>query len=78
MLVMHLMRFKWDERNPYPSYETLAERTGTSYNAIRAQVKSLADKGYLNKIRSRQRIEYDLSPLFAALTRHIKGESEVD
>ena len=67
VFILHLVRFKWDERHPFPSFETLAERMGTSYNHVRSQATSLVSKGYLRKVRRRTRLEFDLHPLFDEL-----------
>ena len=64
VLVLHLIRFKWDHRNPYPSFEVLAGRSGIGYNGVRAQARSLEAKGFLKRVRRRGYVEFDLTPLF--------------
>ncbi|HVT11102.1 MAG TPA: helix-turn-helix domain-containing protein [Fimbriimonadaceae bacterium] len=66
-LVAHLMRFKWDERHPFPSFEILATRTGCSYSAVRGHARSLENKGLLRRVRRKDRVEFDLHPLFEKL-----------
>ena len=68
MLVVHLMEFKWDDKNPYPSYKTLALRMGVSDKRVRRLAQSLEQKGYLKrKMRMAMTNEFDLNPLFDVL-----------
>jgi hypothetical protein len=68
MLIVHLMEFKWDSKNPYPSYKTLALRMGVSDKRVRRLAQSLEQKGYLKrKMRMARTNEFDLNPLFDAL-----------
>jgi hypothetical protein len=68
IFVIQLMSFKWDEKDPFPSYKTLGERMGTSAKTAQRHAATLEGKKYLTRI---QRIgdsnKFDLSKLFNAL-----------
>ncbi|MET0754373.1 MAG: helix-turn-helix domain-containing protein [Pyrinomonadaceae bacterium] len=68
IFVIQLMSFKWDEKDPFPSYKLLGERMGTSSKTAQRHATSLEAKRYLKRI---QRIgdsnKFDLSGLFEAL-----------
>ena len=68
MLVIHLMRHKWDEAPPRPAIKTLAKRIGISHVAVRNHARSLERKGCLRRImRIGLANEFDLTPLFRKL-----------
>lgn len=70
MLVVHLMRHKWDERMPYPTFKTLAKRMGVSPTATRNHARSLEKKRFLNRVLTQgSPNQFDLTPLFDALER---------
>lgn len=69
LTIIHLLDFKWDERAPWPTVGTLAERMGLSSRAVRDATKSLEDRGLL---RRAQKYDggpntYDLRQLFERL-----------
>jgi hypothetical protein len=68
LFIIQLMNFKWDAKNPFPSYKTLATRMGLSTKAVQRHASTLESKRYLDRI---QRIgdsnQFDLSKLFDAL-----------
>jgi hypothetical protein len=68
MLVIHLIRFKWDERPPRPAFKTLAKCMRMTDTAVRGHARSLETKGYLKR---RKRVGapnwFYLEPLFGAL-----------
>lgn len=68
MLVVHLMRFKWDERPPRPAYKTLAKCMGLTDTAVRGHARNLETKGCLKR---RKRVGapnwFYLEPLFEKL-----------
>jgi hypothetical protein len=71
MLVIHLIRHKWDEAPPFPGFTTLAGRMGISTTAARGHARSLEKKGYLvRQMRIGTTNKFDLSSLFAALEKH--------
>lgn len=70
MLVIHLLRHKWDEDPPFPGFSTLARRMGISQTAARAHARSLEKKGYLKRqMRVGTTNKFDLQPLFTALEK---------
>jgi hypothetical protein len=65
LFVLELMVFKWDAKNPYPSYGTIAERMGVSTAYARKLARSLETKGYLRRtVREGQTNQFNLQPLF--------------
>jgi hypothetical protein len=68
MLIVHLLRFKWDERMPFPAFSTLAKNMIKSEQAVRAAARSLEKKGYLQRhmVKGRPN-QFDLQPLFDKL-----------
>ncbi|MCA9619665.1 MAG: hypothetical protein KC731_11585 [Myxococcales bacterium] len=80
MLVVHLLRFKWDERPPRPAYKTLAKYMGLTDTAVRGHARSLETKGCLKR---RKRVGapnwFYLEPLFEkleALMPEVAAEEE--
>lgn len=68
MLVIHLIRHKWDNAPPFPGFTTLARRMGISTTAVRAHARSLETKGYLvRQMRVGTTNKFDLTKLFTAL-----------
>lgn len=68
MLVIQLIRFKWDDSPPRPAYKTLARCMGMTDTAVRNHARTLEAKGYL---RRRKRMGspnlFYLEPLFEKL-----------
>lgn len=69
MLIVHLMSYKWDQDDPYPSVGELAKRLGVSRRQARHTIKTLED---LKLLRRKNRPNggtnaYDLSQLFDRL-----------
>jgi hypothetical protein len=70
MLVIHLMRYKWDERHPHPTFATLSKKMGVTPTATRNHARSLEKKRFLNRLATQgSPNEFDLKPLFDALER---------
>lgn len=68
MLITHLMSFKWDAKEPYPSFATLAKLMGITPTAVRNHARKLEKKGFLRRQRRfSQSNKFDLLPLFRAL-----------
>ena len=75
MLIIQLIRHKWDERDPHPTFTTLAKRMGISATATRNHARSLEKKGYLRRIPTQgSSNHFDLKPLFAALERLLASD----
>jgi len=70
VLIVHLLKYKWDEAMPFPAIATLAKKMEKSDQAVRATARTLENKGYLkrNMIRGRPN-HYDLEPLFRAIEK---------
>jgi|GEM_PF-2176408 len=70
MLVIHLMRHKWDEAPPFPGFKTLARRMGLTDTSVRNLARSLEKKGYLLRHkRVGTTNHFELNPLFQALEK---------
>lgn len=78
MLIIHLMRFKWDQNAPYPAYSLLAGLLGVQVPAVRKILQKLERMGYVTRIPRREQTAdgedgqwlgnfFDLGGLFAAL-----------
>jgi DNA-binding MarR family transcriptional regulator len=77
MVVIHLIRHKWTDKHPYPSFTTLARRMGVTATATRNHARSLEKKRYLNRIPIKgESNRFDLSPLFDALERLYLADEE--
>lgn len=75
MLVIQLMDFKWDSKDPFPSCKLLAQRMGVGDKRVRRLAQSLEGKGYLRrKMRMSTTNQYDLNPLFDALLKAMEEE----
>ncbi len=75
LVVVHLMSFKWDARQPHPRVKTLAERLDISTRAVSKALKGLEDRKFIERGRSpRGYYQFDLSGLFAALERWMDQE----
>ena len=78
MFVLHLMSFKWNEKAPFPSYKTLAQRMGITSEMARRHAKSLEEKQFLRRMKRTGRSnEFDLMPLTAALEQVLEKKKEV-
>lgn len=70
MLIILLVKFKWDDRHPRPAFATLAELMGISATAARNHARSLEKKRYLKRLPTLgSSNQFDLTPLFDALER---------
>jgi hypothetical protein len=70
LLIIHLMRYKWDTTPPFPGFKTLANRMGISTTAVRNHARSLEKKGYLfREKRVGTTNLFDLTPLFLSLEK---------
>lgn len=64
VVLVHLLSFKFDSRDPYPSREKIANRMKIEPDSLTRIVRGLKKKGYLNtKRRFNSSNVYDLSPL---------------
>lgn len=68
MLVIHLLRHKWDASPPFPGLATMARRMGISVTAVRSHARSLEKKGFLQRhAQAGTTNRFHLEPLFDAL-----------
>jgi len=69
MFIVMLMRFKWDDRNPYPALTTVAKSMNRSVRYVRQTCARLEKAGLLQREKSSKggRNRYNLQPLFDAL-----------
>lgn len=69
MFIIMLMRFKWDERRPFPALTTVAKSMNRTVRYVRKTCARLEEHGLLKRELSKTggRSRYDLQPLFAAL-----------
>lgn len=73
LFVLHLMEFKWDRSAPFPSYNTLADRMGTSTKTVRRFAHNLEKKGFIRRvIRTGNTNRFDLAPLFEQLLQVVR------
>ncbi len=68
LFIVHLMSYKWTEKDPFPSYQSIARRMDVTTKAVQRYAASLESKRYLTRIpRVGTSNEFDLSQLFDAL-----------
>ena len=68
MLVIHIMRHKWDAAAPYPAFKTRATRMGISPQAARILARNLQAKGYLfREFKTGETNRFHFGKLFSAL-----------
>ncbi len=76
LFVIHLMRFKWGESAPYPSYKKLSKLMGVSVKMARRYAQALEQKKLLVRTARKGRPNrFDLRPLFEALEKRIDQSS---
>lgn len=72
MFIIHMMSFKWDRREPYPSLKTIAARMNLQTRQVRNIVASLEKGGYIQRVPQRDTGRpnlYNMDGLFAALLK---------
>jgi DNA-binding MarR family transcriptional regulator len=74
MFIIHLIRFKWTEEAPFPSFVQVAKRMGITDTAVRKHARSLEKRGFLIRVRrpGKKTRAFDLSPLFFRLEQCIR------
>jgi hypothetical protein len=78
MFVIDLMSHKWDARSPFPGYKRLAKMMGCSEQYVRKIARTLENKQFIKRIaRVGATNEFDLSPLFAKLTKYAAEQSKL-
>lgn len=77
LLVVHLMRHKYDTRSPFPSVKSLAVKMGISMTAVRSHLRNLELKGYLKREARRATTNvFHLDGLFDRLETLIAAEEK--
>ncbi len=77
LLIVHLMRFKWDAAAPFPGFKTIAKKMGITATSVRNHARTLEQKGYLTRIkRVGATNRFDLTPLFGALEKFLKEKKK--
>lgn len=72
MFIVHLMRFKWNDKMPFPGLNKIAEKMNVSHISVRKYARDLETKGFLiRKMRKGLTTRYDLTPLFKALEQKL-------
>jgi len=77
MLIIHLMSYKWDEKNPRPGFTKLAAKMGVTPTAVRNHARSLEKrKKLLERImRVGRPNAFNLTPLFNALEKLMDADA---
>lgn len=79
MLVIQLMDHKWDERHPFPSLKTIAQRMGLAQRTVRHTVKTLQGLGLLKRLPTTGGTNrYDMSGLFAKLEELMDADANTN
>lgn len=78
MLIVHLMSYKWDDRDPYPTVPMLAKLMGIAPRTVRNHLKTLEDHRLITRKRSPYggSNRYDMSGLIRALEELQAKEEE--
>jgi hypothetical protein len=76
MLIVHLMKYKWDELPPYPSFKVLSTQMGISMQQARKLARSIERKGLMRReIRPNTSNRFHLEPLFDRLGTMLTNEA---
>ena len=79
MFIIHLVRYKWDEKMPYPGFFTIAGKMKVTDISVRKYARDLERKGFLKRIgRLGKTTVFDLTPLFAALEKAIADKARLE
>jgi hypothetical protein len=78
MLIIQLMDFKWDERLPFPSLGTIADRMAITRRHVRDTLKSLEGRGYVKRIANTNggTNKYDFAGLIGKLETLMQAEAD--
>lgn len=82
-LIIDIMSFKWDTENPFPSYSTLAKRTGVAERTIKRITQDLEELNLLirtprfdDKTGAQITTIFDFRPLVDKLTEEVENTKE--
>lgn len=74
LFILELVVYKWDQRAPFPSYKSLADRMGVSETYARKLARGLQAKGYLTReARTGTTNRFDLGPFFERLAVQVEN-----
>lgn len=82
VFLLHLLQYKWTEKDPFPRLQTIAAKMGKGWRQAHRHAQSLKAKGFLkitNRVlqgRGQTTNEYNLSPLFIAVTTASKQANQ--
>jgi DNA-binding MarR family transcriptional regulator len=77
MVIIHLLSYKWDKRNPFPRLALLAKKMGLTETSVRSHTRKLEEKKLLRRIsRPGHSNAFDLTPLFAKLEEVLTAEPQ--
>lgn len=77
MLVIQLVRHKFDDKAPFPGFPSLGKKMGVTPTAVRGYARSLEEKGYLKReMRTAQTNKFHLEKLFTALEQLARKGAE--
>lgn len=78
-LIIDIMSFKWDSENPFPSYSTLAKRSGVAERSIKRLTQDLEEMDLLKRTPrfdeetgAQITTIYDFRPLVHKLTKEVE------
>jgi DNA-binding transcriptional regulator YhcF (GntR family) len=75
MVIIHLMQFKWDYSDPYPSLQKIAKRMGITVASVRKHMQTLeAKEMIIRHQRTGTSNRYNLNRLF----QHLESLMERD
>jgi hypothetical protein len=83
LMVIHVLSYKWNIDDPFPSVESIAKQLGCSKASVRRDIKAMQDLGFLvrrpkmRKDGSTESAFWDFSGLFAKL-KEIEGAIPAD
>lgn len=69
IVLLDILDHKWDERMPFPSVPPLAKRAGKAPRTVRELIAGLEPWFLKREARPGHSNEFDLSPLFALLSK---------
>ena len=79
LLIVHLLKFKWDDAMPYPAIRTLATNMLKSEAAVRGAARSLERKKYLVRHMTRGKTNhFDLEPLYKAVEKLMEADEAAE
>jgi DNA-binding Lrp family transcriptional regulator len=77
LIIIHLMRHKYDARAPFPSLKTISKKMGLSDTAVRVHVRNLEKKGVLRRELRRSRTSaYHFEGLVTRLEQLIEQDAQ--